>query len=564
MSINLQKFLGKKPIDSPLPGKGNPKITFNNSSVASSADNISQYSGEKISDDAVQNLSIINIKLIDVNNFLKDSLVLDKVKAGIAKRKKEKILRNQKEDKDETSDDEDDPQKGKKKFSLPGANFLKKVNNWIVKLIFGFLVVKLYDWLPNLTGILPKIGKALDWVWKWGERIVGALATVVHWGYKAYDWTRGKVEDVFGKKGVKVFDTVMDKLAFVAKLVSAVAIAAAAMSVSIAMANYKKGAATIVSGGKTAAAGGIGSKIMTALGFGKGAAATTGATQLTIPGLGVGGAGGTTAGGTAATAGGIGTAATVGIVAGAGLLASGLGEGIFQIGKKGKEVEDDLFKRYQKRKWYLPQDWLPKAGLWASLQWTKFQNYLMGTVGVILDIVGTPFRYLIELIRYPFLDEKGKAKQRENLAKFDARIREQFRKMVNAFSLGLLAKEEGAFGDIYGGEGVEAMGYVDPKTRKHSKEQKEPLKDVSNLSSEQRREGFESLFGGNNRKKVDRKVDSLSSFASYDDPSIQTYLIPVNNSPQPIPVGGSEGGVPFSSSSSGGGGNEIGEYTYIR
>ena len=73
---------------------------------------------------------------------------------------------------------------------------------------------------------------------------------------------------------------------------------------------------------------------------------------------------------------------------------------------------------------------------------------------------------MIELVRYPFLDDAGKAKQRENLAKFDARIREQFREIVNAFSLGLLAKDKGAFGSIYGKEGTDAMGYTkDGKTK---------------------------------------------------------------------------------------------------
>jgi hypothetical protein len=70
------------------------------------------------------------------------------------------------------------------------------------------------------------------------------------------------------------------------------------------------------------------------------------------------------------------------------------------------------------------------------------------------------------VVRYPFLDDAGKAKQRENLAKFDARIREQFREIVNAFSLGLLAKDKGAFGSIYGKEGTDAMGYTkDGKTK---------------------------------------------------------------------------------------------------
>ena len=132
-----------------------------------------------------------------------------------------------------------------------------------------------------------------------------------------------------------------------------------------------------------------------------------------------GGGGAATTGGAAATAGGIGTAATAGIVAGAGLLASGLGEGAFQIKKKGQEAEADWFRRYKEKKWYDPR----KAIDWGILQIMKAFNFITGTIGVALDIIGAPFRYLVELVRYPFLDEEGKKKQRENLGKFDARIR---------------------------------------------------------------------------------------------------------------------------------------------
>jgi hypothetical protein len=154
--------------------------------------------------------------------------------------------------------------------------------------------------------------------------------------------------------------------------------------------------------------------------------------------------------------------ALTGLPAAVGLLASGLGEGAFQIKKKGQEAEEDWFKRYKEKKWYDPR----KAVDWGILQTMKAFNFITGTIGVALDIIGTPFRYLIELVRYPFLSKEGKRKQRANLAKFDARIREQFREIVHAFSFGLLAKDKGAFGSIYGKEGTDEMGYTkDGKTK---------------------------------------------------------------------------------------------------
>ena len=46
--------------------------------------------------------------------------------------------------------------------------------------------------------------------------------------------------------------------------------------------------------------------------------------------------------------------------------------------------------------------------------------------------------------------EEDKVKQAGNLAKFDARIREDFRKALNMLTLGLAFKEKGSFGNIYG------------------------------------------------------------------------------------------------------------------
>tara|TARA_B100000579_G_C22761932_1_gene819394 strand:- start:41 stop:1369 length:1329 start_codon:yes stop_codon:yes gene_type:complete len=88
-------------------------------------------------------------------------------------------------------------------------------------------------------------------------------------------------------------------------------------------------------------------------------------------------------------------------------------------------------------------------------------------IGGILDIVGAPFRMIIELIRFPFLSKEGKEKQRTNLEKYDARIREQFRKALNMFDfLGVINDDEGSWGSLYGDAATDKMGYTkDGKTK---------------------------------------------------------------------------------------------------
>ena len=139
-----------------------------------------------------------------------------------------------------------------------------------------------------------------------------------------------------------------------------------------------------------------------------------------------------------------------------GFLSSLLGEGGFQLKKIAQDKEKKSLKRFKDKAW-----WNPMKYFWGAKHLSdKFSSFLYGGIGTLLDIIGTPFRYLGELIKYPFLDKAGKEKQRTNMAKFDARIREQFREIVNAFSLGMLAKEKGAFGSLFGKKGTDAMGYT--------------------------------------------------------------------------------------------------------
>jgi hypothetical protein len=94
----------------------------------------------------------------------------------------------------------------------------------------------------------------------------------------------------------------------------------------------------------------------------------------------------------------------------------------------------------------------------------RFYNFLLNGVGTLLDVVGAPFRYATELINYGVMfltdDREGMKTQRENLGKFDARIREQIREIVNTLSFGTIAKNKGSFGSLFGNQAVKSMGYA--------------------------------------------------------------------------------------------------------
>jgi hypothetical protein len=188
--------------------------------------------------------------------------------------------------------------------------------------------------------------------------------------------------------------------------------------------------------------------------LGQGAQAATQAATSSSASAAAGG-GASTAGGTAAQAGGLGVGAVAAVVAGAGLLSSALGEGAFQVRKFAVKPIQKLENDQKNDK-----NPFTRFGRGVALNMIRPLFGLFQAVGVLLDIVGAPFRYAIELLRYPFLSEEDKVKQAGNLAKFDARIREDFRKALNMLTLGLAFKEKGSFGNIYGNKGAqkEMMG----------------------------------------------------------------------------------------------------------
>ncbi len=174
------------------------------SATAHRSKNLSITTGGKISAQSVENLSIISSKLINVDNFLKDSLVLDKVKAGISQKKAEQDLRKKEEDESE----KDTPGK----LKLPGQKFFGKVNNWITKLIFGWLAIKLIDLLPALMKWLPKIGAAIDWIIKWSGKILNGLVTFIDKGYEAVEKTQEWIKEKWGEGAEEKFTNLIGGL----------------------------------------------------------------------------------------------------------------------------------------------------------------------------------------------------------------------------------------------------------------------------------------------------------------------------------------------------------------
>ena len=187
MAINTQKF---------LPSSKGGALT----KVAK----ISKGSVVVISEKSQKNISIIKIKVIEIDKLLKGTVASQKKELDIKRKEGEKKRFSELETKLETK-----PKAEKGKIKMPKSprmGFLDWIKNFIGNIIFGYFAVRLIDQLPKLKGVISFIGKASDFVLDIGGKLLDGLATFIDWGYKAVDFSRGLIGKTFGDDALKNFD----------------------------------------------------------------------------------------------------------------------------------------------------------------------------------------------------------------------------------------------------------------------------------------------------------------------------------------------------------------------
>ncbi len=151
----------------------------------------------------------INSKLIRINKLLKGSLVIRENQREAAR-----IAREKESDKKQEQALEK-VKKPKSKFKmpkLPGQSLLSKVFTFFTTVAFGWLAVRLMDWMPKIAKWLPVIGRWADWILEWGGKILNVLAGVIDLGYKLVNGMESWVKNTFGEEGAEKFRTFMGNL----------------------------------------------------------------------------------------------------------------------------------------------------------------------------------------------------------------------------------------------------------------------------------------------------------------------------------------------------------------
>jgi len=364
-------------------------------------------------------------KLVGQKNKFKDVAFKQKVKL---------LERNRREEVEKKYEDRKDNRENpvSNKFTTPRLGFLDSVKNFLFSLLFGALTLKLLPYLPKLKGLLITTLKIGNFGIEFAGTILNAMATFVNEAYKLVDFGKQQAKILGGDTGVANYEKM---LSMANKVINSMLIAGMIFSdlvESDASAGAGQQAVDLVKDRVVQQAGQRAAQ----------QASINGATQ-------------------------IGARAAAGIVAGVGLISSALGEGAFQLRKFTTKIESDAYKGLEDaKKDPNPFTRFVKTAFYnaVAIPGMRFYNFLLNGVGTLLDIVGAPFRYAIELLNYGVMfltgNSSGIKEQRENLGKFDARIREQLREIVNTLSFGMIAKQKGSFGSLFGDEAVRAMGYA--------------------------------------------------------------------------------------------------------
>lgn len=333
------------------------------------------------------------------------------------------------------------------------------VKKFITNTLLGFITVRLLKYLPQLTQIFTTIMKVGDFIIDTSGKLLNGLVSFVDWGYKAYDNARGVIRNLGGEKAVSDLDSASENIN---KTLNTLFIAGMLFTDFGAVGTIGSAAGSAIDSGIDFIKDRVAQQAAQ-----RGAQAGA---QAALPA-----AGGTSAATTAGTTGGVAAGTAAAVIGGAGLLASAVGEGAFQLKKFGKGFGNWLGEKVQEsNRDRNPITRFLKKGFFGWMKSTLGPAlWILNGLGTTLDVIGAPFRYGIELIRFGIMkmqnNQKGLKEQSKNLGKFDARVRDGVRehfafmspifKMIGMKGFSEKLETPGSFGSLYGERAVSDMGY---------------------------------------------------------------------------------------------------------
>jgi hypothetical protein len=184
--------------------------------IKSPTSSIEKYSGEDEkksggSEGLEQAVLQLKTSVIQVEKLLGNSVALQKKQIDDKRKAREAAETGKAE-----ADLEKKKPKGIKlkgpKIKMPGKGILGSIMDFVSNIIFGWVMVRMVDWMPKLAKLLPILGAIFDGYIAYAGFILKSLGTLIDWGYKLVQLGKGLVTSVFGEEGAKKFDTFMTNI----------------------------------------------------------------------------------------------------------------------------------------------------------------------------------------------------------------------------------------------------------------------------------------------------------------------------------------------------------------
>ena len=209
-AMNMVSSMASK---SPMQGPEIPasKQTINVSAQTVGGDVGSGGGGSAI----VKQVQDISVVVATIADSMKGNLVLKEKAQSKARKAAERDKRAAQEKETEKPDKPKDKGGGFPPVKVPGVGLLQGIFGFITKFLYGVVILKLIDFLPQLMKLMP-LFKAAGGLIKILFGVTGfalnALAGFVDFGYKLVQGAENIVGKVFGAEGAEKFRTFMENL----------------------------------------------------------------------------------------------------------------------------------------------------------------------------------------------------------------------------------------------------------------------------------------------------------------------------------------------------------------
>lgn len=171
-------------------------------------------------------------KFISLTKLFGEKTNLERKKNRQRRIELEKERRQKREEEKETGKTTFDFGTNLPKLALPRVGFLDTIKRFLLYGLLGFAIDKIIPIIPSLMGMVTKLQPAFEFFKNVTVGIVGGIVNFIDASYKAYDFVKGKVEDIIGPDRTDEFNEFTKNLNTVLNgaLLAATAVAITAIS----------------------------------------------------------------------------------------------------------------------------------------------------------------------------------------------------------------------------------------------------------------------------------------------------------------------------------------------